>query len=73
MKKDLLQVLVTVATGFVWLVLVSELVATGSQVKAIVCKPSALHVEVEQVMVDLIEIQGEGSKNRRLLCNREQL
>ena len=70
MKKDLLQVLVTVATGFVWLVLVSELVATGSQVKALVRKLSALHVEVGQVMVDLGEIEQEVAKNRRLHCNR---
>ena len=73
MKKDLLQVLVTGASGFVGRAVVSELVANGSQVKALVRKPSALHVEVEQVLVDFGVIEGEGSKNRRLLCNREQL
>jgi nucleoside-diphosphate-sugar epimerase len=70
MKKDLLQVLVTGASGFVGRALVSELVANGSQIKVLVRKPSALPVEVEQVMVDLGEIEQEVAKNRRLLCNR---
>ena len=70
MKKDLLQVLVTGASGFMGRAFVSELVATGSQVKALVRKPSALHVEVEQDLVDFGVIEGGGSKNRRQLCNR---
>jgi nucleoside-diphosphate-sugar epimerase len=61
MKTDLLQVLVTGATGFVGRALVPELLAKSCQIKAFVRKPSALLVEVEQVMVDLIEIQSEGA------------
>ncbi len=56
------MILVTGATGFVGRALASELVANGSQVKALVRKVSTyLPVEIEQVVVDLGEIEGEGS------------
>ena len=54
--------LITGGTGFVGRALVSELVANGSQVKALVRKVSTyLPVEIEQVMVDLGEIEDEGA------------
>jgi UDP-4-keto-D-QuiNAc 4-reductase len=70
MKKDLLQVLLTGATGFVGRAPVSELVAAGSQVKALVRKPSALHVEieVEQVVMGFDEIDGEGAITTVFSC-----
>ena len=56
------MILVTGATGFVGRALASELVANGSQVKALVRKVSTyLPVEIEQVVVDLGGIEGEGS------------
>ncbi|MDC0078264.1 SDR family oxidoreductase, partial [Deltaproteobacteria bacterium] len=61
MKTDLLQVLVTGATGFVGRALVPELLAKSCQIRASVRKPSALPVEVEQVVVDFDEIEGEGA------------
>ena len=54
------MILVTGATGFVGRALASELVANGSQVKALVRKVSTgLSVVVEQVVVDLGEIEGQ--------------
>ena len=54
------MILVTGATGFVGRALVSELVANGSQIKALVRKVSTdLSVVVEQVVVDLGEIEGK--------------
>jgi nucleoside-diphosphate-sugar epimerase len=54
-------ILVTGATGFVGRALVPELFANGCQIRALVRKVSTgLHVEVEQVVVDLGEIEDEG-------------
>jgi nucleoside-diphosphate-sugar epimerase len=55
-------ILVTGATGFVGRALVTELLANGCQISALVRKISTgLPVEVEQVVVDLGEIEGEGA------------
>jgi nucleoside-diphosphate-sugar epimerase len=56
------MMLVTGATGFVGRALVSELLAKGCQIRALVRKVSTgLPVEVEQVVVDLGEIEDEGA------------
>jgi nucleoside-diphosphate-sugar epimerase len=58
--EEFTMALVTGASGFVGKTLVSELVANGSQVKALVRNLStSLPVEVEQVLVDLCEIEDE--------------
>jgi nucleoside-diphosphate-sugar epimerase len=55
-------ILVTGATGFVGRALVSELLAKGYQIRALVRKVSTgLPVEVEQVVMDLGEIEDEGA------------
>jgi len=52
-------ILVTGATGFVGRALVSKLLTKDCQIKALVSKKSVLPVEVEQVVVDLGEIEGQ--------------
>ena len=53
--------LITGGTGFVGRALLPKLLVKGCQLKALVRKPSELPVEVEQVMVDLGEIEDEGT------------
>ena len=55
------MILVTGATGFVGRALVPALMTNGCQIRALVRKSSSLPVEVEQVVVDLGEIEGEGA------------
>ena len=57
------MMLVTGATGFVGRALVSELLTKDCQIKALVRKTSGLPVEVEQVVVDLGEIEGQVAIN----------
>jgi nucleoside-diphosphate-sugar epimerase len=57
------MMLVTGATGFVGRALVSKLLTKDCQIKALVRKTSGLPVEVEQVVVDLGEIEGQVAIN----------
>mgnify|MGYP002847275354 FL=1 len=57
------MMLVTGATGFVGRALVSKLLTKDCQIKALVRKTSGLPVEVEQVVVDLGEIEGQAAIN----------
>jgi nucleoside-diphosphate-sugar epimerase len=57
------MMLVTGATGFVGRALVSMLLTKDCQIKALVRKTSGLPVEVEQVVVDLGEIEGQVAIN----------
>jgi nucleoside-diphosphate-sugar epimerase len=57
--EEITVILVTGATGFVGRALVSELLAKGFYIRALVRKRSVFPVEVEQVEADLCNIEGE--------------